>query len=173
MYSLYKNTHRIPEPTIAALFSTGFLSGAISAAFMGVMADRFGRKRLCLSYCVIYSLSSLSVFSSNLALMFVGRALGGLGTTLLLTMFESWMIAEYQRLGFVQSSCPLSTVYGNMSTANGLTAILCGLIAETLVHLSGSEKAPFVASITCLVSSGTYISMYWVLLLKIALPILS
>ncbi|RJE16827.1 Major facilitator superfamily, partial [Aspergillus sclerotialis] len=53
MYSLYKSTHRLPESMVAALFATGFVSGGVSAIFVGSLADRFGRKRACLAYCVL------------------------------------------------------------------------------------------------------------------------
>jgi MFS family permease len=162
MYSLYKTTHQLPEPTIASLFATGFFCGGLSAAFVGSLADRFGRKLACLSYCVLYSLSCLTVLSSNVSILYFGRVLGGISTTLLFTTFETWMIAEYRRLGFGSSDSALSSVYGMMSILNGCVAVACGIVAEGLVQLTGSQASPFLASVFCLIIASMLISRYWV-----------
>src|SRR5216117_848994 len=65
LYPLYKQTLQLPEHVVAALFSTGFISGAVSATFVGNLADRYGRRRACLSFCVIYSLSCLMTLSPD------------------------------------------------------------------------------------------------------------
>lgn len=161
IYSLYKNTHKLPESTVAALFATGFACGAISATFVGSLADRFGRKLACISYCIIYSISCLTVLSSDSRLLFLGRALGGVSTTLLFTTFETWMVAESQKLGFGESG-KLSSILGEMSMTNGFVAVACGVIAEVLVGLFNSEKAPFLASVVCLISAMFLITRQWV-----------
>lgn len=84
--------------------------------------------------------------------------MGGIGTTLLFTAFETWMVAEYQRLGFDQSRFPISSMYGLMTTVNGATAIASGIASEALVGLARSEKAPSIASTGCLTIAAVYIS---------------
>jgi MFS family permease len=162
MYSLYKNTHQLPESVIAALFTTGFVSGGVSATFVGYLADRFGRKLGCLAYCAVYSMSCLTVLSSNMSLLFLGRVLGGVSTTLLFTVFETWMITEYHRLGFGHSDSALSSLYSTMSILNGFVAVACGVIAQFLVQSSGSEMAPFLASVACLIVASALIRRSWV-----------
>lgn len=162
MYSVYKNSHNLAEPIVAALFAVGFLSGAISATFTGGLADRYGRKRACVVYCLLYSISCSSVLFSSLPVLFSGRILGGISTTLLFSVFETWMIAEYHRLAFVSAEGSLSTMFEAMSTSNGITAIVCGIISQALVVTSRSEKAPFVASIVCLVLAAQLIKRSWV-----------
>lgn len=162
MYSLYKNTHQLPESVVAALFATGFLSGGISAIFVGSLADRFGRKLACLAYCVLYSISCLTVLSGKVGLLFLGRVLGGVSTTLLFTAFETWMITEYHRLGFGHSDGALSPVYSTMSILNGFAAVTCGVVSHFLVLRSGSETAPFLASVACLTIASVLISTSWV-----------
>ena len=77
------------------------------------------------------------------------------------------MIAEYSRLGFSQSACSLSSVYGIMSAVNGLVAIVSGVVAQALVGWSGTEKAPFVASMAFLVFAFGLISEFWVSLSRV------
>lgn len=161
IYSLYKNTHGLSGPTIGALFATGFVCGAASATFTGALADKYGRKLACMLYCVIYSVSCLSVLSSNLPVLFVGRALGGVSTTLLFSTFETWLVAEVNRQGF-EGEGRLSSILGEMATCNGFVAIACGVVSQVLVQVTGSEKTPFVTSVVCLMLALLLISRYWV-----------
>ncbi|CAI6098920.1 unnamed protein product [Clonostachys chloroleuca] len=161
-YSLYKNTHQVTETTIASLFITGFLSAGIGAFFAGTFADRFGRKRACLSYCFLYAVSCLLIMSPNLKTLFIGRAFSGLATTILFTAFEAWMIAECNRLGFGDDDGILNSIFGTMSVLNGFIAIACGLVSQLIVKLTSSEKSPFIASIICLVPVSYLISTSWV-----------
>ncbi|KAI7534193.1 hypothetical protein KC331_g12691 [Hortaea werneckii] len=48
IYTLYHDAKALPEPTVAALFTTGFIAAAVSASFVGSLADRYGRKAACL-----------------------------------------------------------------------------------------------------------------------------
>lgn len=161
-YRLYKDTHKLPESTIAALLATTAVCGGISAPFVGSLADRFGRRLACTSYCVIQSASCLTaLLSRDLRLLFLGRVLGGVSTVLLATAFETWMLAESRRLGFA-GSAELSSILGEMSVAGGLVAVACGVIAEVSVNLFDSEKAPFVASVVCLVLAASLITGQWV-----------
>ena len=43
LYAVYKYDKKLEETYVAALYATGFVSAAISAAFIGQLADRFGR----------------------------------------------------------------------------------------------------------------------------------
>lgn len=161
MYTLYKNTHRLEEPAIAALFAVGFLCAGVSATFTGSLADKLGRKRACLSYCVLSSLSCfLTVTSSNRSVLFFGRVLGGTSMTLLYTVFETWMISEYHRLRFGHSAAALSSMYGFMAIVNGFTAAGSGLMAQMLSTVS--ECTPFLASVVCLGLAATIMSKTWV-----------
>ncbi|KAK1759631.1 hypothetical protein QBC47DRAFT_398440 [Echria macrotheca] len=47
LYPLYRDFHSLPSSTISALFTTGFVSGAISGGVVGSWADRYGRKKAC------------------------------------------------------------------------------------------------------------------------------
>ncbi|KAI4173469.1 MAG: hypothetical protein LQ348_006575 [Seirophora lacunosa] len=119
IYTLYKDEKHLSEPTVARLFTTGFLAGAASAFFVGSLADRYGRRSACLVCCATIVLSCLSVLSDDIRLLFVGRALGGLGTTLMYTVFEAWMVTEYNQRALQRSSLKLSGIFGLMITLDG------------------------------------------------------
>ena len=162
MYSLYKHRYELPETTIATLFATGFLCGGISATFVGSLADKYGRRSACFWYCGLYSVSCCSIASSRVTILFIGRILGGVSTTLLFTVFEAWMVAEYRRLGFGHSDSALSSIYSSMSVMNGFVAVACGVLSQYLVYVFGSEIAPFMGSIVCLCLASLLISKSWV-----------
>ncbi|KAL8784074.1 MAG: hypothetical protein Q9213_004201 [Squamulea squamosa] len=161
IYTLYKDEKKLPEEIVARLFTTGFLAGAVSALFVGSLADRFGRKNACLAYCAITSLSCLSVLSNNISILFAGRALGGLGTTLMYTVFEAWMVTEYNRRGLERTSLKLSSIFGKMITLSSVVAVLAGLVGQVLVSWIGTNCAPFVASICCLGPAALIVLRKW------------
>lgn len=147
---------------MAALFTTGFLAGAISALFVGSLADRYGRRTACLAYCAITILSLFSVLSDNLKVLFVGRALGGLSTTLMYTVFETWMVTEYHQRNLEQSGLKISTIFGRMITLSGVSAIVAGVLGEYLVEFTRTKTAPFMASAVCMGAAFAIIWKEWV-----------
>ncbi|KAK3937865.1 major facilitator superfamily transporter [Diplogelasinospora grovesii] len=167
LYSLYHDEHNISSSLISALFTTGFVSGGVSGTFIGSLADRHGRKFACLVFCLAYSLSCLLTISPSAAalpsipllLLFLGRVLGGLSTSLLFTVFESWMVTDARARGL--SDGDLSSTFGLMSTLNSVVAILSGVGSEWLVSTTGTKKAPFVGSTVLLVIAFGIIYTQW------------
>ncbi|KAI4145609.1 MAG: hypothetical protein L6R39_003751 [Caloplaca ligustica] len=162
IYTLYKDEKKLPEHIVARLFTTGFLAGAVSALLVGSLADKYGRRSACLAYCAITSLSCLTVLSDNTIVLFCGRALGGLGTTLMYTVFEAWMVTEYNQRELHRTSLRLSTVFGRMITLSSIVAVLAGLVGQLLVSSTGTNCAPFIASVGCLVPAAWLIWRRWV-----------
>lgn len=148
LYSLYRDEYGLPASTVSALFTTGFVSGAAGGVFVGALADRWGRKRACLAFCALYGVSALLTTTGGArpALLFAGRALGGVATSILFSVFDSWVVADFRRRRLVDHGCDLSRTYGTMGTVNSLTAIAAGVASEALVAATGSKKAPFYAS---------------------------
>ncbi|KAM0286760.1 hypothetical protein ACHAQH_000780 [Verticillium albo-atrum] len=155
LYSLYRDEHSLPRHMIPHLFTTGFLSGALSAPFIGALADAHGRRAACLVFCLASASSCLltvypGVLTSDgkpsVALLFAGRALGGLATSLLFSVFETWMVTDFKKRGLEDNGGDLSRTFGLMSTVNSVVAIVSGLASEWLVGSVGTSKAPFGAS---------------------------
>ncbi|KAH9879791.1 hypothetical protein J1614_001815 [Plenodomus biglobosus] len=161
IYPIYKDEKGLPEQTVAFLFMIGFVSAGISASFAGTFADRYGRKTACLAFCVIYSLSCTTLFTNNLNLLFLGRILGGISGTLLWSVFESWMVAEFNQLMLQDAEPILSGIFSTMTTANTCVAIAAGIMAEWLVRSAGTAEAPFLASIACLSVAFVAIWKFW------------
>jgi MFS family permease len=161
IYSLYRYGHGLSEATTAAMFTTGFVAAGASASFAGALADKYGRRNACLAYCGIYSVSCLSVLAyGNLPVLFFGRALGGLSSTLLYSVFEAWMVSEHnaRNLG---NALPLSQMFSWSVTLSGVVAIASGVVGEAVVSATGSKTSPFMLAVGCLVLAAYSIDKFW------------
>lgn len=154
----------LPEETVAHLFTTGFLAAAISASFVGSLADRYGRRAACLVFCVVYSASCFTVLFDSIFILFTGRILGGLATTLMYSVFESWMVTEYHRQHLDDAGGSLSDLFGIMTMLNGIIAIMAGLFSQAVADFTGTQTAPFMVAVLCLFLAFGYILNHWVCL---------
>lgn len=100
VYALYAQ-YGFGKQEIAQLFVAGFGSSLLFGTFIGGIADRFGRKKNCIMYGVLYSLACLSKHSSNFHILLLGRILSGISTSLLYSAFESWMVHEHNRVNII------------------------------------------------------------------------
>lgn len=169
LYSLYKDHHGLPPSLIPRLFTTGFLSGALTAPFIGTLADRHGRRAACLVFCLASAASCLltayapsSSAGPSIPLLFLGRVLGGLATSLLFSVFESWMVTDFGNRRLAAKGGDLSRTFGLMSTVNSGVAIVSGVASEWLVGVAGTTTAPFAVSAGLVGLAAVVISTQWV-----------
>ncbi len=108
-------------------------------------------------------------------MLFFGRVLGGICGTVLWSVFESWLVAEFNKLMLSAEVAEplLSGIFSTMTTANTCVAIVAGILAEWLVKKSGTAIAPFLASIVCLVVGFVGISRTWVRSISHPFPFIS
>ncbi|KAI3390554.1 hypothetical protein diail_9206 [Diaporthe ilicicola] len=161
LYSLYREEHGVSSGMVSTLFTTGFLSGAVSAYATGTLADRHGRRLACLVFCVAYALSCALTMVPSLPLLFAGRVLGGVSTSLLFSVFESWMVTDFHARKLGDKGGDLSRTFGVMSTLNSVVAIASGVFSEWAVGVSGTRKAPFAAAVVLLAAAFWVISTRW------------
>ncbi|OAL74641.1 hypothetical protein A7D00_0235 [Trichophyton violaceum] len=103
----------------------------------------------------------MTVSSSNVLILFLGRVLGGIGTTLLFTVFEAWLVAEFHHKKAASDSTELNQLLGTMTVLSGMVAVLSGLLSNYLVSITGSRRAPFLASPVCLLLASLLILGTW------------
>ncbi|CAG8594289.1 8707_t:CDS:2, partial [Diversispora eburnea] len=158
LYTSYKN-HGFDLNQIAILFVTGFLASGIFGIIIGSAADKYGRKKFCLVYALLYSTSCLIiVLFSNFYILLFGRVLGGISTSLLFSVFEAWMISEHFSRGF--DSNLLSDTFSYMTFGNGFVAIICGLLAGGLEKNYGI-LSPFIMAICFFIVAALMIIINW------------
>lgn len=146
---------------VSTLFTTGFISGALSAYVTGTLADAHGRKRACLFFCAAYALSCLFTMLPSVPLLFLGRVLGGISTSLLFSVFESWMVTDFHARKLALQGGDLSRTFGLMSTLNSAVAIVSGVFSEWIVGVAGTRKAPFAAAALLLAAAAWVIATQW------------
>lgn len=152
VYFLYSQ-YGFGKGEIGQLFIAGFGSSMLFGTIVGSLADKQGRKRACVTYCITYILSCITKHSPQYKVLMVGRILGGIATSLLFSAFESWLVAEHNKRGFDQQW--LSVTFSKaIFLGNGLIAIVSGLFGNLLVDtLDFGPVAPFDAA-ACFLAIG-------------------
>ena len=84
---------------VSKLFLTGFASTALFGPLVGRALDSYGRKKGTLAFAIIYALGAASTKSPLLQVLFLGRIMSGIGTSLLFSAPESWLVGEAQQSG--------------------------------------------------------------------------
>eukprot|EP00753_Platysulcus_tardus_P009338 PLAT1992.1.p1 GENE.PLAT1992.1~~PLAT1992.1.p1 ORF type:complete len:432 (-),score=190.58 PLAT1992.1:45-1340(-) len=132
---------------IATLFTAGFVASMLASLVVGASADRFGRRRHCLLFIALYTVSCLTKHVNSFAVLIVGRCLSGIGTSILFSAFEAWMLAEHKAAAYPIEW--LDQTFAQMALGNGLVAIAAGIIAGFCANNIG-YTAPFDLSIIAL-----------------------
>jgi MFS family permease len=172
VYALYA-AYEFKGHEIAQLFVAGFGSSLIFGMVVGSLADRFGRKKMCLAYCVFYILSCCTKHCKHFWILMVGRITGGIATSMLFSCFECWLVSEHcSRHKF--SNGLLSYMFGLMFSLMYCMAIVSGLFAQgvadtfTFRPLSegsiiwvGGYCGPFDLAILCNMIGMILIAMLW------------
>jgi len=157
VYALYEQ-YGFSKAQIGFLFVAGFGSSGLFGTFVGSSADRFGRKRLCLVYGLLYSISCVTKHFPFFAVLLIGRLLGGISTSILFSSFESWLVSEHNKRQLPGWS--LNEIFAKAQFGNGLMAILAGQVANILASSFG-KVAPFDASIALLLVMSLFIYVKW------------
>mmetsp|Transcript_10518 Transcript_10518/g.11339 ORF Transcript_10518/g.11339 Transcript_10518/m.11339 type:complete len:455 (+) Transcript_10518:69-1433(+) len=157
VYELYVS-YGFNQVEIAELFVCGFASSMIVGTFIGGLADTLGRKLMCVTYCVCYVLACFTKLVPSYWVLMLGRFLSGISTSLLFSVFESWMVCEHFKQGFDGAS--LGDTFAYATFGNGLVAVLAGLVANTAAGSFGFV-APFVVAIAPLTLVGVIIMLSW------------
>mmetsp|Transcript_106223 Transcript_106223/g.193345 ORF Transcript_106223/g.193345 Transcript_106223/m.193345 type:complete len:489 (-) Transcript_106223:67-1533(-) len=127
VYALYE-AYGFSRTDNAMLFIFGFGSSAIFGTFVGGLADKLGRRKFALLYCVMYGISCLTKHVNSFAVLLLGRLTGGIATSLLFSVFDSWMVSEHNRRNF--DSELLGSTFSLAVFGNSVVAILAGEVGQ-------------------------------------------
>jgi len=143
---------------VSKLFLVGFATTGIFGPFIGRLVDSQGRKLGTLAYVLLYSLGALSTKSSQLSTLLLGRIAGGLGTSLLFSAPEAWLVGEHNKEGF--DGKWLGETFGWAYAGDALVAIAAGYIASVSAATNG-PVGPFLTSIGFLIAGGLLALFTW------------
>ena len=142
---------------MARLFLAGFASPALSGPIVGRLCDTYGRKAGTLAFSLLYSLGAISTRSNVLGILLLGRVVGGIGTSLLFSAPEAWLVGEAGRMGIGSS---LGETFGLAYAGDSIVAILAGQMAGAAASSRG-PTGPFELSVVFLVLGGLLASFLW------------
>mmetsp|Transcript_24249 Transcript_24249/g.61799 ORF Transcript_24249/g.61799 Transcript_24249/m.61799 type:complete len:510 (+) Transcript_24249:81-1610(+) len=163
VYALYA-AYGFTSAEIAQLFVAGFGSSMVFGCIVGTVTDKFGRKKCCIMYCLLYIASCMTKHFKQYQILMLGRITGGLATSMLFSCFECWMVSEHtQRHSF--SGGLLGYMFGMMFTVMYSVAIISGLagqvaadaftfgpmLGEGGIFYTGGYCCPFDLAILCLI----------------------
>ena len=144
---------------VSRLFLTGFASTAIFGPIVGRACDAYGRKAGTVVFTLLYAASALSTRSDILGALLVGRILGGIGTSLLFSAPESWLVGEAgTTIG--NDGNGLGEIFGLAYAGDSIVAIFAGQLAGFAASRRG-PTGPFELSVLFLGLGGLLASLLW------------
>lgn len=157
IYVIYQD-RGFDKAQIATLFMAGYVSSAMFGTIVGSFADVVGRRRMCLTFSVLYAVHALMHLSRDFYILLVARLISGVATSLLHSAFESWMIAAHHAEKFPEVL--LSNTFAWCSMGTSFSAITAGLLADRAAGQFG-VLAPMMATLPFLVVSFVVPSLCW------------
>ena len=80
------------------------------------------------SYCAVYMAACVTKHFPAYNSLMLGRVLGGIATSLLFSVFESWMVAEHNARSF--DGAWMGDTFSLAFFGNGIIAIVAGIVAQ-------------------------------------------
>jgi len=133
VYALY-DAYGFSPHEIAILFVAGFGSSMIFGSFVGGLADSCGRKKFVLLFCVIYAIGCATKHVRNFGVLMLGRLMGGIATSLLFSVFDTWYIKAHNTARFDKAL--IANTFSYAAYGNSIIAILAGLLANKIANAS-------------------------------------
>lgn len=143
---------------VSKIFLVGFATTGIFGPFIGRFVDTVGRKAGTLAYAALYAIGAISTRSAVLPLLILGRIAGGLGTSLLFSAPEAWLVGEHQKGNY--DGKWLGQTFGWAYAGDSLVAITAGQLASLSAARSG-PSGPFSLSLLFLALGSLIASLRW------------
>ncbi|KAB7496100.1 Molybdate-anion transporter [Armadillidium nasatum] len=160
VYKLY-SYYGFASSQIALLYVVGFASSGFFGTLTGSLADKFGRKKMAVAFCIMYSFCCMTKLSPNFYWLFIGRVFGGISTSMLFSTFESWYVYEHTQTHDFPSEW-ISVTFSKSTFWNGLLAINAGVVANIFAEtLHFGPVAPFMLAIPFLIVACFLIVSTW------------
>lgn len=112
-------------------------------------------------FCLLYSFCCLTKVFANFFILLIGRILGGISTSILFSVFESWYIHEHT-ITWKYPMDWISLTFSKATFFNGLLAIFAGIAAQaTSEWMEYGPVSPFIMAVPCLLVAALLISRNW------------
>jgi MFS family permease len=143
---------------VSKIFLVGFASTGLFGPWIGKFVDSVGRKAGTLAFTALYTVGALSTRSSFLNILLLGRLAGGIGTSLLFSAPEAWMVGEFSKNKF--DGKWLGETFGLAYAGDAIVAIVAGVLASASASKLG-PTGPFTISVGFLISGALVTLFNW------------
>ena len=143
---------------VSKIFLVGFATTGVFGPWIGRWVDAVGRKAGTLAYAALYAAAALSTRSATLPLLLAGRVAGGLGTSLLFSAPEAWLVGEHGKGGY--DGKWLGQTFGWAYAGDSLVAIAAGQLAAASAAAAG-PTGPFSLSLVFLALGAAIAAAKW------------
>ncbi|CAD7950044.1 unnamed protein product [Amoebophrya sp. A25] len=140
---LYRIGHRHlnNEHEVHLLLVAGYFSGLLCCFVIGSLADRYGRKRACQSYCLLYGSACILNHFRSFRLLLVSRVLSGAGTCVLYCCFDAWYVKRHRQLGLPEQSIQHTLKW--MWFGTFFAAVSAGWLCELVLSIAIPYRVVF------------------------------
>jgi MFS transporter, MFS domain-containing protein family, molybdate-anion transporter len=152
------NGAQVSLDLVSKLFLVGFATTGAFGPWLGRLVDTQGRKFGTLLFAALYTAGALSTGSSLLPLLLLGRVAGGLGTSLLFSAPEAWLVGEHAREKM--DGKWLGQTFGWAYAGDSVVAILAGQLAS-ISAAKGGPQGPFTLSVGFLALGSLLTALKW------------
>lgn len=121
-----------------------------------------GMKNFVCLYGVVYGVSCLLKMVNNWFIIIIARILSGVGTSLLFSVLESWMVKVHKKRGFPENA--LVKTFSEATFVNGVTAVVAGAAASMFSDDWGFNlgyRAPFALAAVDLFLMTAFVWVMW------------
>lgn len=154
------NGEKISVATISQLALTGYVATPIFGPIGNHFLKEKGPKVGSIIAVVLYAVGALSLCSSSYPIVFVGRAFGGIGTSMMSSAPEAWLVSEARAKDKDSAGMWLPGVFGKAFQIDSILAILAGRLAGVFADQRG-PTGPFQASPFILGAAVVLILLFW------------
>lgn len=141
LYAAYRQ-HGLVKRQIGYIYILGYVVSATLGTAIASLGDVHGHKGLVVTYGALYAASCLLLRSSRLVALVTSRVLGGIAYSLLFSSFESWVITEADALKIDRKK--LVGLFSVSTLFNGASAVVAGLVGNTIVELTESSELSWI-----------------------------
>lgn len=161
-YALF-NLYEYTKQEIILLFIIGFASSAVIGPYVGMLADKYGSKKMIKWCAFIYTLSCFTKHFNDFNILAFGQFLDGIATSILMTVFDTWLI----RLDLGEKL--LEETFEMQVVVNSIVAVLSSTVTSIFIlegdnldlFYYGDYTVPFDMAIIVLTFGIYLLNRYW------------
>ena len=161
LYRLY-HYYGYVETQVAVIYVSGMVSSALFFPLKDVIADKLGRRKTTIIFCLLYSLSCLATLFPNYGVLLIGRCTAGLTNSILFKAMESWYVHEHlETYDFPKEW--ISVTFSHVAFGSSIVAVLAGFLADVVARwLSFGPVAPFALAVPIFPGAMMLVLTLWV-----------